>query len=113
MNSGCFLRFFASRKRQTVQRSRRGTLLNGDQASRSISLSLVQKEPFDALHLPGGVLNPDSLRTNGEAVFFVKRFFFDEGRPVSALCHAPWTLITADVVKGRTLTSDLVDISAG
>jgi len=69
------------------------------------ALSLVQQEPFDALHLPGGVLNPDSLRTNGEAVFFVKRFFFDEGRPVSALCHAPWTLITADVVRGRTLTS--------
>jgi protease I len=59
---------------------------------------------FDALVLPGGVANPDHLRTRPEAVAFV-RGFFDHGKPVAAICHAPWTLIEADVVRGRTLTS--------
>jgi protease I len=56
------------------------------------------------LLLPGGVANPDQLRTNDKAVQFVKSFF-DAGKPVAAICHALWTLIEADVVKGRTLTS--------
>jgi len=59
---------------------------------------------YDALVLPGGVANPDALRTDKQAVDFV-RTFFDSGRPVAAICHAPWTLVEADVVKGRTLTS--------
>ncbi|MGW5655735.1 type 1 glutamine amidotransferase domain-containing protein [Streptomyces humi] len=61
-------------------------------------------ESFGALVLPGGVANPDFLRTDEKAVAFVKGFF-DTGRPVAAICHAPWTLIEADVVRGRTLTS--------
>lgn len=59
---------------------------------------------FDALVLPGGVANPDSLRMNDGAVAFI-RSFFDSGKPVAAICHAPWTLIEADVVRGKTLTS--------
>jgi protease I len=59
---------------------------------------------YDALMLPGGVANPDNLRTHAEAVAFVCAFF-DAGKPVAAICHAPWTLIEADVVRGRTVTS--------
>lgn len=59
---------------------------------------------FDALVLPGGVANPDALRQDPAAVAFV-RSFFQTGKPVAAICHAPWTLIEADVVRGRTLTS--------
>lgn len=59
---------------------------------------------FDGLVLPGGVANPDALRMDGQAVSFV-RDFFEQGRPVAAICHAPWTLVEADVVRGRTLTS--------
>ncbi|MGY1434037.1 type 1 glutamine amidotransferase domain-containing protein [Streptomyces reniochalinae] len=67
---------------------------------------VAQAEPsdFDGLVLPGGVANPDFLRTDPKAVAFVKGFF-DAGLPVAAICHAPWTLIEADVVRGRTLTS--------
>lgn len=59
---------------------------------------------FDALVLPGGVANPDALRTDADAVALV-RDFVAQGLPVAAICHAPWTLIEADVVKGRRLTS--------
>ncbi|MGN9841442.1 type 1 glutamine amidotransferase domain-containing protein [Nonomuraea sp. H19] len=59
---------------------------------------------FDGLVLPGGVANPDRLRMVPQAVRFV-RAFFDAGKPVAAICHAPWTLVEADVVRGRTLTS--------
>ena len=61
-------------------------------------------ESFGGLVLPGGVANPDFLRTDDHAVAFVKAFF-DQGRPVAAICHAPWTLVEADVVRGRELTS--------
>ncbi|MEU9312126.1 type 1 glutamine amidotransferase domain-containing protein [Streptomyces sp. NPDC048256] len=61
-------------------------------------------ESFGGLVLPGGVANPDFLRTDGKAVAFVKDFF-EQGRPVAAICHAPWTLVEADVVRGRVLTS--------
>ncbi|MDQ0937005.1 type 1 glutamine amidotransferase domain-containing protein [Streptomyces turgidiscabies] len=61
-------------------------------------------QSFDGLVLPGGVANPDFLRTDEGAVAFV-RDFFDQGRPVAAICHAPWTLVEADVVRGRVLTS--------
>jgi protease I len=59
---------------------------------------------YDALVLPGGVANPDVLRTVDEAVRFT-RSFFEAGKPVAAICHGPWTLVEADVVRGRTLTS--------
>ncbi|MBP0456783.1 type 1 glutamine amidotransferase domain-containing protein [Streptomyces montanisoli] len=59
---------------------------------------------YDGLVLPGGVANPDQLRTDKDAVAFVSAFF-DAGKPVAAICHAPWTLIEADQVRGRTLTS--------
>jgi protease I len=59
---------------------------------------------YDGLVLPGGVANPDFLRTDADAVRFV-RSFFEAGKPVAAICHAPWTLVEADVVGGRTLTS--------
>jgi protease I len=59
---------------------------------------------YDALVLPGGVANPDFLRTDEDAVAFV-RAFFDDAKPVAAICHGPWPLIDAGVVKGRTLTS--------
>ena len=59
---------------------------------------------YDALVLPGGVANPDFLRTQPDAVAFVKSFF-EEGRPVAAICHAAWTLVEADVVQGRRMTS--------
>ncbi|MCK7626475.1 type 1 glutamine amidotransferase [Streptomyces sp. RS10V-4] len=59
---------------------------------------------FDALVLPGGVANPDALRLDKGAVAFIASFF-ETGKPVAAICHAPWTLVEADVVRGRTLTS--------
>ncbi|WP_433544919.1 type 1 glutamine amidotransferase domain-containing protein [Streptomyces sp. CA-294286] len=61
-------------------------------------------EEYGALVLPGGVANPDALRMDADAVAFVKAFF-DAGKPVAAICHAPWTLVEADVLTGRTLTS--------
>ena len=61
-------------------------------------------EEYDGLVLPGGVANPDQLRTDEDAVQFV-RAFFEAGKPVGAICHGPWTLINAGVVEGRTLTS--------
>ena len=69
-----------------------------------VPLEQADAEDFDALLLPGGVANPDQLRTLPKAVQFVRKFF-DAGKPVAAICHAPWTLIEAGVVKGRTLTS--------
>ncbi|MES4902733.1 MULTISPECIES: type 1 glutamine amidotransferase domain-containing protein [unclassified Streptomyces] len=61
-------------------------------------------DQYDGLVLPGGVANPDFLRLDKRAVAFAKGFF-DAGKPVAAICHAPWTLVEADVVRGRTLTS--------
>ena len=67
-------------------------------------VSGVSSDDYDALVLPGGVANPDILRGTPEAVSFVKGFFEQE-KPVGAICHAPWTLIEADVLRGRNLTS--------
>jgi deglycase len=64
----------------------------------------VSTDDYDALVLPGGVANPDHLRTNPDAVAFT-RAFFEVGKPVAAICHAPWTLVEAGTVKGRRLTS--------
>lgn len=69
-----------------------------------LSLDSANASDYDALLLPGGVANPDQLRTHEKAVQFVKSFF-EAGKPVAAICHAPWTLIEADAVKGRTVTS--------
>ena len=69
-----------------------------------VPLDDADAESFDALLLPGGVANPDQLRIMPKAVAFV-RAFFDAGKPVAAICHGPWTLIEANVVSGRTLTS--------
>ncbi|HEY2637636.1 MAG TPA: type 1 glutamine amidotransferase domain-containing protein [Solirubrobacteraceae bacterium] len=67
-------------------------------------VSDVSADDYDSLVLPGGVANPDFLRQDADAVSFV-RDFFSAGKPVAAICHAPWTLIEAGVVEGRTLTS--------
>ncbi|HEY9622838.1 MAG TPA: type 1 glutamine amidotransferase domain-containing protein [Crinalium sp.] len=75
-----------------------------DQIPVDLSLESANPNDYDALVLPGGVMNPDQLRTEPKAVQFVKSFF-EAGKPVAAICHGPWTLIEADVVKGRTLTS--------
>jgi len=69
-----------------------------------VPLESANPSDFDALLLPGGVMNPDKLRMNPQAVEFVKHFF-DAGKPIAAICHAPWTLVEAGVVRGRTLTS--------
>jgi protease I len=69
-----------------------------------VPLESADPSEFDALLLPGGVMNPDKLRMNSQAVEFVKHFI-DAGKPVAAICHGPWTLIEAGGVQGRTLTS--------
>ncbi len=69
-----------------------------------IPLDAADPDDYDALVLPGGVMNPDRLRRNPAALDFV-RAFFKTGRPVGAICHGPWTLIDAGVVRGRMLTS--------
>jgi protease I len=67
-------------------------------------VSAVGDKDYDALVLPGGVANPDFLRTDPDAVSFT-RGFFERGKPVAVICHGPWTLIEADVVRGRRITS--------
>jgi protease I len=67
-------------------------------------VSQVTARDFDALVLPGGVANPDKLRTNKDAVNFV-RDFMEADKPVAAICHGPWLLVEADAVRGRTITS--------
>ena len=76
----------------------------GDQLPVDVPLDGANAADYDALLLPGGVMNPDKLRANPKAVQFVKQFF-SAGKPVGAICHGPWTLIEAGVVKGRTMTS--------
>lgn len=76
----------------------------GEKVKVDVALDDARAGDFDALLLPGGVANPDQLRMLPKAVDFV-RGFFEAGKPVAAICHAPWTLIEADVVEGRTVTS--------
>ncbi len=76
----------------------------GKEVQVDISLKSARPEEFDALLLPGGVMNPDHLRMDPQAVEFVKHFT-DEGKPVAAICHGPWTLIEAGAVRGKTMTS--------
>ncbi len=76
----------------------------GDTKDVDVTVADTTVDDYDALVLPGGVANPDRLRTDEQAVAFV-RDFISSGRPVAAICHAPWTLVEADVVRGRRLTS--------
>ncbi len=76
----------------------------GDTFDVDVTFADAHVSDFDGLVLPGGVANPDTLRTDEGAVAFVKGFV-ESGKPVAAICHAPWTLIEAGVLKGRTLTS--------
>jgi protease I len=76
----------------------------GDTVAVDLTLDDAKPENFDALMIPGGLMNPDTLRSTDDALEFV-RHFFREGKPVAAICHAAWVLIDAGVVRGRTLTS--------
>ena len=76
----------------------------GETIAPDITLDAVQIGDYDGLVLPGGVANPDTLRTNERAVRIV-RDFVASGKPVAAICHAPWILINAGVVEGRKMTS--------
>ena len=76
----------------------------GDRFKVEKTIDSVSAKDYDALLLPGGVANPDKLRVNQQAVAFV-RAFADAGKPIAAICHGPWTLIEAGVVRGKTLTS--------
>ncbi len=68
------------------------------------TVSHASPSEYDGLVLPGGVANPDFLRTDDDAVSFV-RGFFEEAKPVAVICHGPWTLVEADVLRGRKITS--------
>jgi len=76
----------------------------GDEFLVDLPLSQAEPSDFDALHLPGGVMNPDLLRMQPDAVAFVKEFF-DAGKPVAVICHGPWTVIEAGAAEGRRIAS--------
>jgi protease I len=76
----------------------------GDEIKVDLPLEEARADDFDALLLPGGVMNPDTLRMDHRAVQFVKDFFV-AGKPIASICHGPWMLVEADVVDGRTVTS--------
>jgi len=76
----------------------------GNEFAVDIALPQAHPEDYDALLLPGGVMNPDHLRAEPAAVEFVRSFFV-AGKPVAAICHGPWTLVEAGVVRGRRMTS--------
>ncbi|HMJ19294.1 MAG TPA: type 1 glutamine amidotransferase domain-containing protein [Gemmatimonadaceae bacterium] len=76
----------------------------GERFPVDLEVSKVSARDFDALVLPGGVANPDKLRTNKDAVNFVREFM-EGDKPVAAICHGPWLLVEADAVRGRTITS--------
>ncbi|WP_205500166.1 type 1 glutamine amidotransferase domain-containing protein [Rufibacter psychrotolerans] len=76
----------------------------GKEYNVDVNLKQAVAADYDALLLPGGVMNPDYLRTNQQAVAFV-RAFSDAGKPIAAICHGPWTLIEAQAVQGRRMTS--------
>src|SRR3954451_8674388 len=76
----------------------------GDKFDVDRTVEEVDQSDYDALALPGGVANPDFLRMNDQAVSFA-RSFFEAGKPVGVICHGPWSLVEADVVRGRRLAS--------
>ena len=75
-----------------------------DTATVDVTLESASADDYGALMLPGGVKNPDTMRQNAAGVAFV-RHFADAGKPIAAICHAPWLLVEADVVRGRRVTS--------
>ena len=76
----------------------------GDKVAVDKTVNEVKSSQYDALVLPGGVMNPDTLRISPEAIAFIREFV-KSGKPISAICHGPWTLIDAGGVSGRTMTS--------
>jgi protease I len=76
----------------------------GDRVAVDQPLDQARADEYDALLLPGGVMNPDRLRMNPKAVQLVRQFF-DDGKPIAVICHGPWTLVEADVVRGVRMTS--------
>jgi protease I len=76
----------------------------GDRFDVDVTTDKLDVEDYDGIVLPGGVANPDQLRTDDDAVRFVKSFFA-AGKPAAVICHGPWTLVEADVVRGRTIAS--------
>lgn len=76
----------------------------GDEVAVNKTVAEADAKDYDALVLPGGVMNPDQLRQNSDAINFVNGFF-DDNKPIAAICHAPWTLIETGELKGRTVTS--------
>jgi len=76
----------------------------GDELPVDVALDQALARNFDALLLPGGVMNPDALRMQPKAVAFVKEFF-DAGKPVAVICHGPWTVIEAEAARGRRIAS--------
>ena len=76
----------------------------GDDYPVDTTLADARARDYDALLLPGGVINPDTLRTQPQAVAFVKAFF-DAGKPVATICHGPWTIIEAGAARGRRIAS--------
>lgn len=76
----------------------------GDQFDVDLTLSAARGKDFDALLIPGGLMNPDAMRQEESAIEFV-RHFFEAGKPVAVICHGPQVLINADLVRGRTMTS--------
>ncbi len=86
-------------KIQGMEHNEKGKTFKVDQV-----ISEADASDYDGLVLPGGVANPDKLRMEESAVTFVKDFF-EQSKPVAAICHGPWTLVEADVLKGRTITS--------
>jgi protease I len=76
----------------------------GETAQADKAVGDASADDYDGLMLPGGVANPDNLRTHEEAVSFIQGFV-NAGKPIAAICHAPWSLVEADAVKGRRLTS--------
>lgn len=89
----------------------------GDEIPVDVELKNANAEDYQALVLPGGVMNPDRLRLKPEAILFIKKFV-DDNKPIAAICHGPWTLIDAGGVKGKSVTSwpsiktDLVNAGA-
>ena len=69
-----------------------------------LTVDQAKPEDFDALVLPGGVMNPDRLRMNAKAIQFAQAFW-NAHKPIAAICHGPWLLVEAGIVKGQTLTS--------
>ena len=93
----------ASIKTDPIQ-GMKGDINKAETITPELTLDEVDTDDYDALVLPGGVANPDALRMDEDAVEFVKAFF-ETDKPVAAICHAPWVLVEADVVRGKRMTS--------